>query len=325
LGNPREQRTGALIVFATLALCAFFTAQGTTGLLAARLLPLREGPVMASRAAGSARPSRRTPTSDEQILRRNIFDPSTGDVYELPEPEPEEGGEGTTEVATVAPWQHGDPTDACEGSLRLVGAVVSPGTPDWSFAAMAEGTEKAMLYRPGMSIGSNELLEVLRDRVVIRPGSSRACHVAMFGEVEHAGARPPAAPAAEESAEGEAPSNEEMAGGITRISDTEYRVDRSLVTSLMSNQAELMRMARVIPHEENGQVVGVKLYGIRRSSLLGRLGIRNGDMLRSINGLDMTSPDTALQAYAQLPSTSEVTVSLQRRGQDMSIKFNLQD
>jgi general secretion pathway protein C len=191
---------------------------------------------------------------------------------------------------------------------------------------MADGTEKVMLYRPGMSIGTNELLEVLRDRVVVRPGSSRACHVAMFGEIVPPGARPAAAPSEESGEEeAEAPSNDEMAGGITRISDTEYQVDRSLVTSLMSNQAELMRMARVIPHEENGEVVGVKLYGIRRSSLLGRLGIRNGDMLRSINGFDMTSPDTALQAYAQLPSTSEVTVSLQRRGQDMSIKFNLQD
>jgi general secretion pathway protein C len=329
LGNPREQRTAALIVFTTLCLCAFFTAQGTTGLLAARLLPLREGPVVASRVGGSARPARRTPTSDEQILRRNIFDPVTGDVYELPRPEVEEG---TEEVAApvIPPWQPGDPTDPCEGSLRLVGAVVSPGTPEWSFAAMADGSEKAMLYRPGMSIGSSELLEVQRDRVVVRSGSARACHVAMFGELERP-ARPTAraaAPAAEEESsegESEAPTSTELTEGITRVSDTEYQVDRSLVTSLMSNQAELMRMARVIPHEENGQVVGVKLYGIRRSSLLGRLGIRNGDMLRSINGYDMTSPDTALQAYAQLPSTNEVTVNLQRRGQDMSIKFNLQD
>jgi general secretion pathway protein C len=277
---------------------------------------------MASRA-GSARPSRRTPTSDEKILRRNIFDPVTGDVFELPEPD--EPDEDTPEVVEIPPWQPGDPTEACQAALRLVGAVVSPGTPDWSFAAMAEGNEKAMLYRPGMTIGSAELLSIERDRVVVRVGSERACHVAMFGELLETARRSTPAAQAEEEEESEEPSGDDVAGGITRVSDTEYKVDRSLVTNLMSNQAELMRMARVIPHEENGEVVGVKLYGIRRSSLLGRLGIRNGDMLRSINGFDMTSPDTALQAYAQLPSTSEVTVSLQRRGQDMSIKFNLQD
>src|SRR5690606_34143685 len=137
-----------------------------------------------------------------------------------------------------------------------------------------------------------------------------------------AGATASAAPGAGAAAE---PASEETAEGITRVGTNEYNVDRALVTSALGDQAALMRMARVIPHEENGQTVGVKLYGVRRSSLLGRLGIRNGDMLRDINGLDLSSPDAALQAYAQLPTASDVTVNIQRRGQDMALKFHLQD
>jgi general secretion pathway protein C len=100
-------------------------------------------------------------------------------------------------------------------------------------------------------------------------------------------------------------------------------VQRSLVDKLLSNQAELMRSARVVPHEENGRVVGVKLYGIRRSSLLGKLGIQNGDMLRTINGFDMSAPDSALEAYAKLRSASNLSVAVVRRGAAVTMEYNI--
>ena len=85
-----------------------------------------------------------------------------------------------------------------------------------------------------------------------------------------------------------------------------------------------MRTARIIPHEENGRTVGVKLYGIRRNSLLGRLGLQNGDMLRTINGYDMTSPDSALEAYSRLRGANNLSVNVVRRGNPMALEYNIQ-
>ncbi|MBC7172943.1 MAG: hypothetical protein H5U40_10965, partial [Polyangiaceae bacterium] len=204
-----------------LALSAFFLAQGTTGLAAATLLPLRAAPAPTGSPAG-ARAPRRERTSDEHILRRNIFDPSTGDVFAEPLVAT---GEPEAETVVVVPWEPGQPTEACAGpGIRLVGAVVSPNAPEWSFAALtAEGTPKAMLYRRGMSVRSNEILQVERDRVVVRPSSGAACHVAMFGADA-----PAAAPVAAAAPPSE-PAAADAEGGITRISDTEFTVDRSLV------------------------------------------------------------------------------------------------
>ena len=84
-----------------------------------------------------------------------------------------------------------------------------------------------------------------------------------------------------------------------------------------------MRSARVVPHEENGRVVGVKLYGIRRSSLLGKLGIQNGDMLRTINGFDMSAPDSALEAYAKLRSARNLSVAVVRRGAAVTMEYQI--
>jgi general secretion pathway protein C len=97
-----------------------------------------------------------------------------------------------------------------------------------------------------------------------------------------------------------------------------------LVDKALANQGSLMKTARVIPHDEDGRVVGVKLYGIRRTSLLGRLGIRNGDMLRTINGFDMTSPDTALEAYSRLRSADKLTLAVKRQNNEMTIEYNVE-
>jgi general secretion pathway protein C len=141
-------------------------------------------------------------------------------------------------------------------------------------------------------------------------------------------ARAPARPAPAATKPGD-PRNaglsaQELDDGIEKISDTKFNIQRSLVDKALANQGSLMKTARVIPHDEDGRVVGVKLYGIRRTSLLGRLGIRNGDMLRTINGFDMTSPDTALEAYSRLRSADKLTLAVKRQNKEMTIEYNVE-
>jgi len=107
------------------------------------------------------------------------------------------------------------------------------------------------------------------------------------------------------------------------VSESEYNVDRSLVDRLLENQASLMRSARILPHEENGTVVGFKIYGVRRNSLLGKIGLQNGDIIHTINSFDMTSPDKALEAYARLRNADHLTVSVTRRGQRLNMDYNI--
>ena len=116
----------------------------------------------------------------------------------------------------------------------------------------------------------------------------------------------------------------ELDEGIEKISDTKFTIQRSIVDKVLANQGSLMKTARVIPHEEDGRVVGMRLYGVRRTSLLGRLGIRNGDMLRTINGFDMTSPDTALEAYTRLRTADKLTLAVKRQNNDMTIEYNIE-
>ena len=122
------------------------------------------------------------------ILRRNIFDSARGDLTAEPLPEVSEDGQPLEE------WDPSKPAPNCTGKLRLVGSVVSPGFPEWSFAAIA-GTDdgKTMLYREGSAVDGSRVLAVQSSSVVVS-GSSGACQLLMFDEEENAVARAPAQP-----------------------------------------------------------------------------------------------------------------------------------
>lgn len=325
LGTQRNRRFAIAIVLGTLALTALFLAQGVTGLLAASLLELD--------TSGTAAPRpRRLPTASATrrkdatpILRRNIFDSETGDLTAVAQAEVE------PEAAPDAPIDPNAPLPRCDGAVRLVGAFFNTRNREASFAAITGPSGKSMLYREGMDVEGRQVVEIGASAVVLRQGAS-PCQLTMFAPPEPEGATPPrvatiAAQPAEEPAGPEregAITTAEMEAGITRNSDTNFGVARSLVDKLIENQAELMRTARIIPHEEGGRTVGVKLYGIRRNSLLGRLGLQNGDMLRTINGYDMSSPDSALEAYSRLREANNLSVSIVRRGQATTLDYNIQ-
>jgi general secretion pathway protein C len=53
------------------------------------------------------------------------------------------------------------------------------------------------------------------------------------------------------------------------------------------------------------------------------MGLRNGDVLKSVDGQNIQSVDDALRLYENLKSTDSVSVMIQRRGRDRTIEYNI--
>jgi general secretion pathway protein C len=329
--NERNQRiikTSAVLV--TLMLTALSLAKGSTQLVASMVLPLAPEPTKPPirRPMLVSDESERSPRQlAEAILSRNMFDSQTGPVsWDEPPPPVEVAATDTTPTGEIKDPE-GEPS-ACQGSMRLVASMVVPRVPMLSFASIESGG-KTLLYRPGMQVDGHEVVGIREHRVFLRPSGSPLCQIAMFAPPPVAGApapqpaEAPAPPPAGETRTSGGLSEEELSQGITQVSDTSYNVSRSLLDKVLGNQAELMRAARIIPFEENGRVVGVKVYGIRRSSLLGKLGVQNGDVLRTINGFDLSSPDSALEAYTKLREMDQFSIAMIRRGQPRTMEYSV--
>jgi general secretion pathway protein C len=110
---------------------------------------------------------------------------------------------------------------------------------------------------------------------------------------------------------------------IQKLSDTEFNIDRSVVDKILENQAELMKFTRIVPETKDGKVLGIRLFGIKPDTLLGALGLQNGDRLESINGYNIGSPEKALEAYARLRIATQLDVAVNRHGAEVAIVHHI--
>jgi general secretion pathway protein C len=314
------------VVLGLLALVAFFQARGATQLLSSALSlderALTAAPAQRPPDAEELERLRRMnePKSAEPILERNPFDSVTGPLNAKP-------------IDPIAP-EKPDLTDplaapVCDG---IRAAIITESTdPGWSLAALQGPGEPApKLRRVGDDMGGKQVTFIGYNprknspSVWLLSGSS-LCQALLFAEQPtvptEAAAAPAATPPPAAGGAGTVPAD--IASKIQKVSDNEYNVDRTVVDKILENQAELMRSARIVPEQKDGKVVGIRLFGIRPDTLLGTLGLQNGDRLEAINGFNMASPEKALEAYARLRTASNLNVKVNRRGAPLAIDYRI--
>lgn len=320
------KRYFALIILALIGLAAWFQASGVSRWVGSRFAvdsqalaasPVASGPAVAAPAASD--PHSRT---GELIIQRNPFDSVTGALIKG-DAGLSASGEGDLPPPPVDfsnPYGSPDCTDSSQ-----VIAIAASDDPAWSMAVLGtSGPQgKSQMRRIGDSYGAKRIWYITWDRVWLQ-GDGELCQLRMFKPPAPPSSAPPAAASAPPPGKGGPASvPDDISSKIQKVSATEFNVDRSVVDKILENQAELMRSARIVPEQENGKVVGIRLFGIRQDTLLGTLGMQNGDRLESINGFNMASPEKALEAYARLRTANHLTVALNRGGKPMNIDFNI--
>lgn len=310
-----------VVICLFVAAAAYFQASGMGELVAGSVLldpsamppppPMPKGGL--AHTAGALEHS----SNAAPILSRNPFDSVTG---------PLDGSSQSVALPTAEapPVDTSNPYNdpVCDVAKCLL--ITQSDDPDWSFASIAGSDGKSQLRRRGDDVGGQTVYWIGWDRVWLIQGTSR-CQMQVHGEKKLAAAPPPAAAATPDSKVKGRGSKvpADMAAKIHKISDTQFDIERSLVDQVLENQGELMKSARIVPEKEGDKVVGIRLFGVRPDSLLGTLGLENGDRLQSINGFEMGDPQKALEAYARLRSADKLTVTVNRRGKPTTIDFSI--
>jgi general secretion pathway protein C len=311
-----------LVVLGLLSIAAYFQASGAMQLAAGAIGGSTEAAPMTRPIVGGAAFGGVARRSGDPILSRNPFDSVTGPLNAKPVPEME-----TPRVDLSDPLS----VPRCEGVNVMI--VTESSDPSWSLAALqGPGEPRPVLRRTGDQVAGKEVAFIGFNPREASPavwlsGPGDLCQALLFAPPVAVAAAPTPAPAGE-------PAPPPTGGGgstlpadikdkIQKVSDTEFNIDRGVVDKILENQAELMRTARIVPESREGKVVGIRLFGIRSDSLLGTLGMQNGDRLESINGFDMSSPEKALEAYARLRTAGNLNVKVNRRGQPVSIDYRI--
>jgi hypothetical protein len=118
-------------------------------------------------------------------------------------------------------------------------------------------------------------------------------------------------------------SDAELDRGITCATPGHCVLTRKLLDHLLADTSALATGARIVPSLHDGKPEGFKLYAMRPGSVYVRLGFENGDTVQTINGMDLSSPEKALEIYTKLRNATEVTVRIVRRGQPLTLQIEI--
>lgn len=111
--------------------------------------------------------------------------------------------------------------------------------------------------------------------------------------------------------------------GIEQRGDGEYAVDRSRIEEELENADELSRQARVMPNYREGRAQGLRLVGVTSDSIYSDIGIRSGDVLRTVNGENVSSQEQAMDMFERMRNDDDVTIEIDRRGERQEKSYSI--
>lgn len=112
-------------------------------------------------------------------------------------------------------------------------------------------------------------------------------------------------------------------GGITEVGTDEYQVDEDELNRALENLPLLLTQARAVPYFKDGKSIGLRLFAIRTGSLFEKIGLKNGDILKSVNGQSLADMTQAMKLFEKLKEERSVSVALERDRGDREFKYQI--
>lgn len=111
--------------------------------------------------------------------------------------------------------------------------------------------------------------------------------------------------------------------GIQQLADNQFAIDRSEVDTALENMNQLFTQIRAVPHFEGGQATGFRVFAIRSGSLFDKIGLRNGDIIRRINDVELNDPARAMTLFQELRNERNIAVEVTRNREDRTLSYQV--
>jgi len=111
-------------------------------------------------------------------------------------------------------------------------------------------------------------------------------------------------------------------GEIVDVGDHKI-VDKSLFDHYVKNMDDIYKNIGIQEIKKGNRIEGFKITFVRRGSPFAKLGVQRGDILKSINGQELTSYSAAFDAYKNMNDVQNVTLVIQRGNKEMELEYEI--
>lgn len=113
-------------------------------------------------------------------------------------------------------------------------------------------------------------------------------------------------------------SDESDESSSSHIVVSEAELDKAL-----ENLPLLLTQARAVPYFKDGKSIGLRMFAIRKDSMFEKIGLKNGDILKSINDNSLGDITQAMKLFEQLKSERNLSVHLERNNEEKEFSYEI--
>ncbi len=100
-------------------------------------------------------------------------------------------------------------------------------------------------------------------------------------------------------------------------------VDRTLLEHYSKNMKNIWKNIGIKELKEDGRIIGFKVNFVKRESDFAKLGLRRGDVIKSINGQELNSYSGAFNIYKNVDSMDSLTLKIKRGKEEMELEYEI--
>jgi len=115
----------------------------------------------------------------------------------------------------------------------------------------------------------------------------------------------------------------DLSTAVQPVGSESYVLNREMLQRAIENPNQIMTQARLLPYVVEGSVQGFVLSEVRPGGIYESLGLLEGDVLVGINGNEISTPESALQAFLALKGTDLVQLDVLRDGTPVTLTYQI--
>ncbi len=216
----------------------------------------------------------------------------------------------TPQVDAVTPSAPDVKSAEEELGLKCIGAVAGDAATSRAIIQNT-ATGAALPYKIGDMIGTATLESIESDRVVLRHAGRRKVLPLQSGAIGSGKGR-----SVEAKPKNTQPPTNPGKGASVNPQTPASRPSVSYVE-------DVFHKAKIEPYTRNGRTEGLKITGLEDTPLSGLLGLKNGDVVQTVNGQSLTSKQKAFQVLQKARKQSKLQIQLLRDGKAKELSFDL--
>jgi len=192
--------------------------------------------------------------------------------------------------------------------MKLIGTIAGNGEKSYAIFIGKDG--KQSLFKTGDSVfGAGELKSIGKYFVYIE-NKGKLTKISMIDMV---------APGELDALKGTGGTS----GAIRSLGKKDYIIDQKAVQFSVDNPTQIMTDAKLIPNMVNNKQEGFILREVKKNGIYDSLGMQNGDVLLRVNNFNISSAETALQAFTALKGMDKVQLDIIRDNTRMTLNYQI--